>query len=284
LFDWEFLDMKAEIAGLTARFDLEEEERRGQQGFSAPCLGPSSAGARVVQEWIELIYMLTLAIEQSTARCSAAILEDTAVQADRSWIEDRRRSQQLFSILPELLDSASLSSSDIDVFAVGLGPGSFSGLRIALSAARAMALPGQKKVFGVSSAEALALEIHGKHNAGSVTIVGDARRDLLWSTRFNPDGTCHQAAAISLHPASELASIVENSAVVASPDWDRIGKPLRRAVKKDAVLIEEQCSPSAVTIGRQSFVRIEKGEDSLPLTPLYLHPAARLNPIDSGGT
>src|ERR1035437_10885104 len=100
--------------------------------------------------------MLILSIDQSTETGSAAILDDQRLVAERHWAETRFSRQQLFPNLKAMLNEAGLEPGAIQLYVVGVGPGSYSGLRVALAAAMAMALPGKTPVYGLSSAEGLA--------------------------------------------------------------------------------------------------------------------------------
>ena len=109
--------------------------------------------------------MLILAIEQSSVLASVALLNDGRVLAAERWHCTWNRSQNVFDILPSLLKNASVRPENIDVFAAGTGPGSFSGSRVAVSVAQALALPGGKRAIGISSGEALARDIAFETNA-----------------------------------------------------------------------------------------------------------------------
>ncbi|MFC1462656.1 tRNA (adenosine(37)-N6)-threonylcarbamoyltransferase complex dimerization subunit type 1 TsaB, partial [Verrucomicrobiota bacterium] len=111
--------------------------------------------------------MKLLAIEQSTSVGSIALLDDTRVLSEESWTETRGRAGNLFEMLPRILEAASRTVADIDLFAIGLGPGSFSGLRTSLSAVNHLALPGRKPVLGIPSAQALAHRLMAEESADS---------------------------------------------------------------------------------------------------------------------
>ena len=90
--------------------------------------------------------MLILAIEQSSVQASVALLDNAHVLAAERWHSEWNRTQNVFEILPSLLKNASVRAEDIDLFAAGTGPGSFSGSRVAVSAVQALALPGEKRL------------------------------------------------------------------------------------------------------------------------------------------
>lgn len=103
--------------------------------------------------------MLLLAIECSTRQGSVALLENHRLLAEESWGGPVVRHGVLFDHLTRLMESTGKGLKEIERIAVGRGPGSFSGIRMSLAAAQALALPGETPVQAVSSGAALALQV-----------------------------------------------------------------------------------------------------------------------------
>jgi len=222
---------------------------------------------------------ITLALEHSTSTSSVALLRGTRLLAGRSWQESRVRNQQVFSILPELLREASVDADGIDLFAVGLGPGAFSGVRIALSAARGMALPDRKPVVGVCSAEALAYDLWQEQPAATIAVVGDARRERLWMAIYDRSRKgMALREPVALVTLEELRTRLPPSCAIATPDWERIGEALRTAASIDSRLVAERRGPRAETVGRLAAEKHARNDPPLPLTPIYLHPGVFAEP------
>ncbi|MCX6993301.1 MAG: tRNA (adenosine(37)-N6)-threonylcarbamoyltransferase complex dimerization subunit type 1 TsaB [Kiritimatiellaeota bacterium] len=224
--------------------------------------------------------MLILSIDQSTETGSAAILDDQRLVAERHWADTRLSRQQLFPSLKAMLMETGLELGAIQLYVVGVGPGSYSGLRVALAAARAMALAGKTPVYGVTSAETLAWQAAEAARAARVRIVGDARRDQWWTRCFRKCDVC-------MSPVGDWA-LVHSSAfragdgeVVATSDWARIGALLQAAVPPAVTLIARAFLPDAATLGRLAIARLTQGLASEPLTPIYLHPAVHAKSGDA---
>ena len=224
--------------------------------------------------------MLILSIDQSTATGSAAILDDQRLVAERHWAETRFLRQQLFPSLKAMLNEAGLQPGAIQRYVVGVGPGSYSGLRVALAAARAMALPGKTPVYGITSAEGLAWQAAEAERVARVLVVGDARRDQWWTRCFRRRDACMSPVDdwALVHPG---AFPVADAEAVATPDWARIGALLQAAVPPTVTLIARAVFPDAATLGRLALARIAQGIASEPLTPIYLHPAVHAKSGDA---
>jgi len=219
-----------------------------------------------------------MAIEQSTVNGSAVLMQGQTVLAERSWAETNARQQQLFARLPELFSAASLAPEAVDLFAVGLGPGIFSGLRTSLSAALALALPGQRPVYGVSSGEAIAWDTARRTGATSVTVIGDARRHRFWHARFAiPRTHPTLVAPYALVSVDEWHSILVADTVVVTPHWDRIGNELLKH-KGSARLIEESRMPAARTVAELVRGRLDRKDPTDDLKPIYMHPPVFVEP------
>src|ERR1700733_2753448 len=102
--------------------------------------------------------MLILAVDTSTRTGSAAVLRDFEVLAEVSGYEETPYSTRLFRDIQALQASAGFRLDQIDVFAAGAGPGSFTGLRVGLTAVKAWAEVHAKPIVAVSGLEAIAAQ------------------------------------------------------------------------------------------------------------------------------
>ena len=214
--------------------------------------------------------MKILAFELSTRHASIALLNGDAAHVEEAWDESRAFYETLFQAATRLLDRAGTPLQDIDVFAVGRGPGSFSGVRVALTAARAFALPSGKTVFPVSSGEALAFDILQRQPATSVAVLGDARRGMAWMGNFrSEDGLPVPLAPWSLAPAKELDTILHGIDLAVSSEWERL-HPLagNRTARR-----HETAFPTARAVGELAAAKMSRNLTADPPEPLYLHPA-----------
>lgn len=207
--------------------------------------------------------MITLGIECSSRQGSLALLRDGDVIGEKSWIADRVRHNTIFQTLETLIQQAELSYSDISRFAVGRGPGSFSGMRMSLAIAQALALPDKKEVRAVSSGAALALAI-AREGAKEIAVVGDARRGQVWIGFFQAleDGGIKLSKYWELIPYEEVSVSAET--VIVSPEAERLTK----------IFPNIGCArfPHAKEVAELAQTRSED------LEPLYMHPPVFIEP------
>jgi len=129
--------------------------------------------------------MNLLAIETATECCSVALVAGARVFA-RSELAPRRHAELLLPMCEAVLAEAGLARRDLDVLAVGRGPGAFTGVRLAVSAAQGIALALGIPVVPVSSLAALAMQAPG--DGGDVLAVIDARMGEVYAGLFRRSG------------------------------------------------------------------------------------------------
>src|SRR5688572_28862306 len=119
--------------------------------------------------------MTILALEFSSMRRSASLMRSSAEPASiaSNWPE---RSTRAFALIDEALQCAKVSRSQIDCIAVGLGPGSYTGIRVAISIAQGWQLATTVKLLGISSVDAIAGQARAQGITGHVACVIDAQR------------------------------------------------------------------------------------------------------------
>lgn len=137
--------------------------------------------------------MTTLAIETSTHQGSVAVLHEGQLLFSESCGAGRSHSSLLFAVLERALKTVP-EGKGIDQLAVGLGPGSYAGVRIAISAATGYALATGVKLVGLPSIVAL--------SEGDYVAVGDARRESFYFALIR-NGECVEGPR--LLSAEELA-------------------------------------------------------------------------------
>ena len=213
---------------------------------------------------------MILAFECSTRRGQVALCEGETVLAERTGEDATARHAAFWPALLALRDETALRWPTLDAIAVGRGPGSFSGLRAAITAARVLAAPDHLPVMAISSGEALANEDNVEPAPADTRVVaGDARRGSIWYGVFERHhGAMRQAGDWALAPAGDFLHRLPPGAQLISSDAGRlaaaIGVPLQSGIR--------EIFPAAATVARLAWRRMQAGIPGDPVEPLYLHP------------
>ena len=130
--------------------------------------------------------MKILALESSAVACSAALCEDEKLVAQSFQNNGLTHSVTLLPMVSALLDGCGETLAGVDVVAVAAGPGSFTGLRIGVSAAKGLAWPEGKPCAACSTLESMAWGL--AHTGLEICAVMDARRQQVYNARFRGTG------------------------------------------------------------------------------------------------
>ncbi len=148
--------------------------------------------------------MKILAIESSALTASVAVCEDHQPIAAMTIQNGNTHSETLLPMAEQLLTHAGMSVADVDLFAVPVGPGSFTGIRIGVSLVKGLAFDSGKPCVGVSSLEGMAYNLKGY--SGILCPVMDARRNQLYNALFSiENGQIRRLTEDRLIPADQLA-------------------------------------------------------------------------------
>jgi tRNA threonylcarbamoyladenosine biosynthesis protein TsaB len=208
--------------------------------------------------------MKILAIETSTEKGSLALLDGSTAVAHAVLPTHERHSAGIIPILDSLLGRAGWTLSELAAVGAGLGPGSFTGIRVGLAVARGLSFSLGIPLKGVGSFEALAWGAGGE---GRIAVLADARRGRIYCALYEKRGeevsTLRPPACL---PAEEAARLIVGLRVL-TPQRER----LRSVLGADVAL--EEAWPDAFGIGRIAGERmaVDPSDESSNALPLYLN-------------
>ena len=151
--------------------------------------------------------MLILGIDTAAAPCCAAVYDTDKQQTLGSFVINNKltHSVTLMPVVSDLLRNSGITTEDIDLFAVANGPGSFTGLRIGISAVKGMAFAASKPCAAVSTLEAMAYNVAMCDGVVCASI--DARCNQVYTATFlNDNGTVTRLTDEECLKADELAA------------------------------------------------------------------------------
>jgi tRNA threonylcarbamoyl adenosine modification protein YeaZ len=206
--------------------------------------------------------MKILALEFSSSRRSVAVAESDS--NDRARIlasaQEEGRETRPLGMIETCLVQSRWSRADVDCIAVAIGPGSYTGIRVAISIAHGWQLAWGVKLLGISSVECLAAQAQGQGIKDQMNIAIDAQRDefYLASGNANLDARSFRES-LRLVAAEEVEHFIAAGQRVAGPDLDK-------RFPKAQQLYPEASALAKLAAARTDFVRGEQ------LEPIYLRP------------
>ncbi|MBN9599263.1 MAG: tRNA (adenosine(37)-N6)-threonylcarbamoyltransferase complex dimerization subunit type 1 TsaB [Afipia sp.] len=224
--------------------------------------------------------MLVLAIDTALEFCAAAVLDTGSEQflARESQAMKRGHAEALMPLIARVMADAALPFTELDRIAVTTGPGSFTGLRVGISAARGLALAADKPVVGVSTLAAYAAPLVDDSGEEPIVVAIDARHDHVYTQTFSGRGaTLIKPAVMPVDEALRAARfgaprLVGNAAQILAARWS--------AQAEAPLLVETRPGPD---IGWVAWIGAAAQPETAPARPFYLRaPDAKPQAAKSG--
>ena len=218
--------------------------------------------------------LLILAFETSAKAASVALFQDGKLLGESYQNTGLTHSQTLMVMAEDLLKQCGFGPKAVTAVAVAAGPGSFTGVRIGVAAAKGLAWGLQVPCYGVSTLESMALGL-GAYR-GTVCPVMDARRSQVYNALFTAEGG--QLSRVAEDRAIALSDLAEELKTAPQPIFlvgdgsELTYKTLKDTVPGLVLPMENRMHQRAVGVGLAAMVAIEAGEsgDAAAMQPNYL--------------
>lgn len=211
-----------------------------------------------------------LLIETSTALCSVALAEDGRIVATRESAEPRVHAAMTAPYVKEVLGDRSVR--DLDAVCVGKGPGSYTGLRVGVSAAKGLCFGAGIPLLSVGTLDTLVYQARAEgllpEGCRYVVPMIDARRMEVYSAVFTPDARQIRETKPEIIDASSFADLLSEGPVLFIGD----GVDKCREVLASPRACFAPCAPKAASMAVPAFAAFREGrfEDVAYFEPFYL--------------
>lgn len=219
---------------------------------------------------------MQIAIDTSTDTASIALVRDGEYISELTWRSRQNHTVELLPNLTFLLNQAKVNITAVSGIIVAIGPGSYNGLRVGVSTAKALAFSLGIPVVGISTLEAEAcpyaetgLPICPIHNAGKGEIVAALYRKQR--------GKWHQLLAEHITTVGALCSRIKTKTLFCGEFAASVAEPIRNALGQKALIVSSPAASlrRAGFLAERGLARLAAGDydDPRTLQPLYLrHP------------
>jgi tRNA threonylcarbamoyladenosine biosynthesis protein TsaB len=211
--------------------------------------------------------MRVLAIDTALAACSAAVLdtERAAVTAHESLPMQRGHAEALMPLIKRVMERAGLAFANLDRIAVTTGPGSFTGLRVGIAAARGLGLAAGKPVVGLTTLAAFAAPFIAADDTLPVVAAIDARHDQVYLQVFGPGG--RTIVAPRLAPLREALRAAATGAPRLTGTAAELLAAAWPAGERPPSAVDQRGAPDIAWVARLGAAA---SEIAAPPKPLYL--------------
>lgn len=230
--------------------------------------------------------MRLLALETTSDVCSIALVEKSETVASLSFAHEMQLSTRLIPLIDHLLRTAGWQIAEVDAYAVGLGPGSFTGTRVGVMTAKTFAQVYAKPIVGMCSLDVMAAEYTFiPHQV--VCAVIPARKGEVYAGIYEgglevPQPVAQQAVYTLESLRDTMAPFVGGDIVLAG----RLPAELMQLLSEYPVCYAPVRFARAERLAQIAYKLLEQGyqDDPLKLVPMYLKPPAITMPKGAGGT
>jgi tRNA threonylcarbamoyladenosine biosynthesis protein TsaB len=214
--------------------------------------------------------MAILALDTSLTACSVAILFADGRIVERFEEMPRGHAEALFPMIETVLSEANVGFAGLTKIAVALGPGSFTGVRAGVAAARGLALASGKPLLGIGTLEIMARrcvgELPPEARMGGFAVAHDARRDEVYLQCFALDGQPLAAPRV-MGLAEAVTHIPETVTTLA-------GSGAPALAGRDPLRPFRACLPALLPRAADlARLALDRAPDARPPAPLYLREA-----------
>jgi len=213
-----------------------------------------------------------LALDTATKRLTLAVSDGTK-SGEFNLEVGRKLSGLLELIIKRVVEAAGLDLKSIDYFAVGLGPGSFTGMRIGLACVKGLAWALNKPVVGVSTLDILAQNV--KDEGKQIIPAVDAKRDLIYCSVYKiSNGKCRRIRPYMLVNLKEFLKIAGRQSVILGDAIGIYKESFLKNIEGVKLLEKELWWPRAHNLITLCLDRIKekKISNTFNIKPIYLYP------------
>jgi len=222
--------------------------------------------------------MNILAFETSGRAASVAVMKDKRIIGEIMVSTRLNHSEKLMPMIDELLKKTETRISDIDFIALGVGPGSFTGIRIGVSTAKGLALALKIPIVAVSSLKTLAFGL--AYSSVLLCPIMDARRNQVYGGVYRWENSgLSEVIKEDVYDFGELLLALEKlncPLMLLGEDIGRFNEQMKEALGEKAILgLPQNSFPRAAAVAGLAIKKIENNEleDAFTLRPLYFRKA-----------
>ena len=212
-----------------------------------------------------------LAFDTTTSSCSIAILQNDSILGQVQGIADRGHAEALLPLIEQVLFEAKLRYQDLDLLAVTVGPGAFTGIRIGLATARSLALATKLPLIGITNFDALVGAIHKSKIAGhNVIVILETKRSDFYVCIY--DDNLHVLTEPKVINGTELETLLPKGRILAVGDGVDRALPFIKSGVADITMPNSETHVDPVIVAKLAADIFAGGVPDEKPVPFYLKP------------
>ncbi len=224
--------------------------------------------------------MIILACETSTLLGSVALFKNGKLVSSKESVRQGSHSEVLNVFVEQCLKESGISISNVDLFVTGIGPGSFTGIRISLNTIKTFSYCFDKPCLGIDSLFSLAFAAAQINPTIQLPIVAmiNAYKNMVYTAtyRWNPQLGLHVVKKPSVQRVQRLPQHIDEKCLVVGDGYQAYEKYFSEDLKRNLVRNFSETNlafkddPTAATLGQIAYLGLQKTQHWSELVPVYL--------------
>jgi tRNA threonylcarbamoyl adenosine modification protein YeaZ len=202
--------------------------------------------------------MLTLAFDCSTSSMSIALLNDKKILGEKNYLQEAKHSEMLVVEIKNLLDVNKINFNDLDLIIATNGPGSYTGIRVALAVLKIIKITTQKPVLTVNCCEVLADKYSKNHEKINVAI--QANSTEIYYAKYVIKNNFEEVLQPMISNVEDILSTIKEDEFLCGSANKIFDKHLLKSNQDDLILAYD-----VAIYGQKKFLQNKDSQDILPL-------------------
>lgn len=202
--------------------------------------------------------MLTLAFDCSTSSMSIALLNDKKILGEKNYLQEAKHSEMLVLEIKNLLDTNQINFNDLDLIIATNGPGSYTGIRVALAVLKIIKITIQKPVLTVNCCEVLADKYAKNHEKINVAI--QANSTEIYYAKYVIRNNFEEVLQPVISYVDDISMTIKEDEFLCGSANKIFDKHLLKSNQDDIILAYD-----VAIYGQKKFLQNKDSQDILPL-------------------
>jgi len=202
--------------------------------------------------------MLTLAFDCSTSTMSIALIDGSKILGEKNYIQEAKHSEMLVLEIKNLLDSNKINFNDLDLIIATNGPGSYTGIRVALAVLKIIKITTQKPVFTVNCCEVIADKYSKNYN--KINVIIQANGDEVYYAKYNINNNFEELVSPRISSVGDVLLEIKTEEFLCGSANKIFKEHLLKSNQDDMILAYD-----VAIYGQKKFLQNKDSQDILPL-------------------
>ena len=202
--------------------------------------------------------MLTLAFDCSTSSMSIVLMDNEKILGEKNYLQEAKHSEMLVLEIKNLLDTNKITFNDLDLIVGTNGPGSYTGIRVALAVLKIIKITIQKPILTVNCCEVLAYKY--SKNYSKINVVIQANKDEVYFAKYGANNNFEEVVSPVISNVNDILSEIKEDEFLCGSANKIFNKHLLKSNQEDMILAID-----VAIYGQRKFLQNKDLQDILPL-------------------